>query len=142
MKTVDQSQLSEFAGEIARDLAGAESFCLWLSGDLGAGKTTTTGYILRAMGLSEKIPVTSPTFTYFNEYKIGDRWYGHMDLYRATDACSLEEIGVADRSHFHGHFVEWGEQIPESPIIKPTHRLTISLTDREDQREFDFRKIK
>jgi tRNA threonylcarbamoyl adenosine modification protein YjeE len=138
---IDFADIDKFALKIATQLQNEPHFCLWLSGDLGAGKTTTTGYILRALGLPGNIPVTSPTFTYFNEYQIGNKFYGHMDLYRAESEFSLEEIGVADLSHFHGHFVEWPNQIPPHPILEPTHRLSLRLTDIETVREAHFEAV-
>jgi tRNA threonylcarbamoyl adenosine modification protein YjeE len=138
---LDFADIKDFAQEIANQLRKEAHFCLWLSGDLGAGKTTTTGFILRALGLPQHIPVTSPTFTYFNEYKINDKYYGHMDLYRAESEFSLEEIGVADLAHFHGHFVEWPNQIPPHPILEPTHLLSLKLTDIETRREVNFETV-
>ena len=138
MAEYSTDDLPQFAAEIAKSLCQRPFFCLWLSGDLGAGKTTLTGHILRALGLPAKIPVTSPTFTYFNDYDVNGDWFAHMDLYRAGEDFSLEEIGIADLGHYRGFFIEWPEQIPESPLIEPTHTLKISLTDEANVRSFDF----
>lgn len=139
MKTLAYEQLDAFAQEIAKEIMGADPFCLWLSGDLGAGKTTLSGRILYALGLPRHLPVTSPTFTYFNEYQIGDQWFGHMDLYRAGDDFVLEELGVADIRTFRGFLVEWPEQVPANPLLKATHHLAIKLTDHPELRQVEFR---
>jgi tRNA threonylcarbamoyl adenosine modification protein YjeE len=100
-------------------------FCLWLIGGLGAGKTTICGHLLRALGLSPAMPVTSPTFTYVNEYRVGDAWYAHLDLYRCGPQTSLEEFGLVDARPYHGFFVEWPSAVPASPALTPTHILSI-----------------
>lgn len=56
---------------------------LLLTGDLGAGKTTMTKGIARALGIRR--PVKSPTFTIVREYKEGKMPLYHMDMYRLED---------------------------------------------------------
>ena len=80
----NESDLAEVARKISASLLAKDPFCLWLQGPLGAGKTTVTGYVLRELGLSGKTPVTSPTYTYMNEYPVNKSWFAHLDLYRAN----------------------------------------------------------
>ena len=130
-ESVSTEALAAFGARVAKVLshaslgAGASPFCLWLTGDLGAGKTTLTGHILRALGLTDAMPVTSPTYTYVNEYRIGPLWYAHLDLYRAGPLLELEELGIVDARHYAGFFVEWPAVVPKNPAIAPTHLLTI-----------------
>ena len=51
---------------------------LLLTGDLGAGKTTLTKGIAKALGI--KRPVKSPTYTIVREYKEGKLPLFHMDM--------------------------------------------------------------
>ena len=130
-------QLAEIAARVAECLATESRFCLWLTGDLGSGKTTLTGEILRQLGLDARIPVTSPTFTYINEYSLKDKngsqhWYAHLDLYRLGDDASLEELGLADSRDFRGYFVEWPEVLPGDYLIQPTHRMDIAYGKNAD----------
>ena len=53
---------------------------LLLTGDLGAGKTTMTQGIGRALGVRR--PVKSPTFTIVREYREAKIPLFHMDFYR------------------------------------------------------------
>ena len=130
-----EEDLPRVAGEIV-DRLGAD-FRLWLVGDLGAGKTTLTGHLLRRLGLDERIPVTSPTYTYMNEYRIDGVWYAHLDLYRAKGRVHPEELGLADARQFRGVFVEWPDRAtPDDPYLSPTHVLSIESRDDGARRAY------
>src|SRR5260221_5610480 len=61
-------------------------------GPLGAGKTTTIKALLRSCGVTGTI--TSPTFTYVNEYTNdqGEHFY-HFDLYRIGSMQEFQDQG-------------------------------------------------
>jgi tRNA threonylcarbamoyladenosine biosynthesis protein TsaE len=74
------------------------AFIVGLEGELGAGKTTLVGGILRAWGIPG--PVRSPTYTLIEPYEsagsaAGKRIY-HLDLYRLVDAGEVEPLGIRD----------------------------------------------
>ena len=72
-KEIHQDELKSVAKEIALELTNETPFCLWLIGELGAGKTTISREILYSLGLDTKTQVLSPTFTYINEYQIKNK---------------------------------------------------------------------
>lgn len=98
--------------KIAFDLAktlNAGDIILY-EGDLGAGKTTFTKGIAKALGIKDV--VTSPTFALVNEY-YGDISLFHFDLYRIETFDDLYAIGFFDYLDRGGIIAaEWSENIP------------------------------
>lgn len=74
--------------------ADAAAFIIGLEGELGAGKTTLVGGILRAWGIAG--PVRSPTYTLIEPYAADGKHIYHLDLYRLVDASEIEPLGIRD----------------------------------------------
>jgi tRNA threonylcarbamoyladenosine biosynthesis protein TsaE len=68
--------------------------CLFLSGELGSGKTTLAAALLDAMGVRET--VRSPSYALIEIYGLGAHLAVHADLYRLHGVAELEQLGLRD----------------------------------------------
>ena len=123
-------QLGEVIG---RSVYGGE--VLELVGDIGAGKTTLTKGIARALGISE--PVQSPTFTISRVYDSpkGLR-LAHYDFYRLGEAGIMgDEIREA-MDDDSAVVVEWAGAVDDD---LPKDRLVVKITTiSEEERLVEF----
>ena len=115
-----------FAGFIARQARGLS---IYLSGDLGAGKTTLVRALLRGLGIDG--PIKSPTFTLMEPYVAHlpavsgviqnlSLYCYHFDFYRFTDPREWLEAGF--REHFDADalcLVEWPEKAAGGHLPAP-----------------------
>lgn len=130
-------ELPVFCQRVARHLL-ADRFCLWLTGELGAGKTSWVDIFLHTVGLSPKITVNSPTYTYACEYQIADKLYLHGDLYRVVTLGDYQRLAIATHN-YHGLLLEWAT--PNNCLDSPSHRLTIDFTSTAGERRYRLSSI-
>jgi tRNA threonylcarbamoyladenosine biosynthesis protein TsaE len=86
----DEEATIALAERVAAALDGG--LVVYLHGELGAGKTSFTRALLRALGVGERIK--SPTYSLVESYRsrLGPAW--HLDLYRIADPGELEWLGL------------------------------------------------
>lgn len=112
-----------------------EGMCITLNGDLGAGKTTLTKSIGKALGINKTI--SSPTFTILKIYN-GNLPLYHIDAYRLEGLD--QDLGFEEMLEGDGvAIIEWGEFIKD---ILPKERLDISiLNGNDEERIFEINAI-
>ena len=106
----DEAATLAFGAALAQALK--PGLVIFLMGDLGAGKTTLTRGVLRALGYGGK--VKSPTYTLVELYTVSRLYLYHFDFYRFADPQEWEDAGF--REHFNAEtvcFVEWPEKAGE-----------------------------
>lgn len=102
-----------------------------LDGGLGAGKTTFTQGIGRAMGV--RGPVTSPTFVIARRHppESGGLSLVHVDAYRLASWRDLEDLDLGEELTSGVTVVEWGSGRAE-PLSDSFLRVLIERPTGED----------
>ena len=108
MKMISRCEKDTFAlaADVAKTLRAGD--VILLHGERGAGKTTFTKGLAKALGIEET--VTSPTFNYVKEYQGGRLPLFHFDMYRVSDADEVYELGLEEYFYRGGVVVvEWNK---------------------------------
>ncbi len=125
---VDTNGLKQLAENIARCLTGKEIFIL--QGNLGAGKTTFTKFLVSTIDKELEKEVNSPTFSIMNVYETNKFNIYHIDLYRVKEFDFREILGNGVI------LIEWGELSDlgetELPIISIHFRITDNDIEKRD----------
>ncbi|GAP00044.1 tRNA (adenosine(37)-N6)-threonylcarbamoyltransferase complex ATPase subunit type 1 TsaE [Fructobacillus ficulneus] len=94
-----------------------------LQGDLGAGKTTFTQGLARALDITSR--VKSPTFNILNTYEEGRIPLYHFDAYR-LEFAGAEDQGFEDYLGTDGvTLIEWPQYMAD---LLPNDRLEMTFT--------------
>ncbi|AZA58126.1 tRNA (adenosine(37)-N6)-threonylcarbamoyltransferase complex ATPase subunit type 1 TsaE [Chryseobacterium shandongense] len=108
---------------------------LLLKGNLGAGKTTFTQFLLKKLGSTDE--VSSPTYSIVNEYNTPQGKVYHFDLYRLKNIDEVYDIGIEE--YLDNAFlciIEWPEVYEEELYGLKYHKMSINNTG--EQREISF----
>jgi tRNA threonylcarbamoyladenosine biosynthesis protein TsaE len=104
-----------------------------LFGDLGAGKTTLTKGIAKAVGIDER-DIVSASFTFITEYETTPPFV-HIDLYRIESDLELAELGLW--SHIGSgsiSVIEWAEKAANELLAENIIRVSLKYI-HEGERE-------
>ena len=124
----NEEKTREIGSKLGELLTPKSVICL--IGDLGAGKTTMTQSLARALGVDDYI--TSPTFTIVNEYE-GRMPLYHFDVYRIGSSEEMYDIGFDEYIDGDGVcIIEWANLIED---ILPDECLYIEMNYKETGRE-------
>ncbi|THU00678.1 tRNA (adenosine(37)-N6)-threonylcarbamoyltransferase complex ATPase subunit type 1 TsaE [Lampropedia puyangensis] len=111
MTEEDTAQLAQCFASQAHALA---QLSIHLYGNLGAGKTTWTRYLLRALGVQGRIK--SPTYALLEQYELDDHSFEayHFDLYRLEAPQEWLESGLQETVQGPGlKLIEWPQKAGE-----------------------------
>lgn len=121
-------QMRTFAAALADHLRAGD--LLILTGNLGAGKTTFTQSLGKALDVAGRI--TSPTFVIAREHpsRSGGPALVHVDAYRLADGEELEDLDLDSELDESITVVEWGAGLAEQ--LSSDH-LDITITPVWDE---------
>jgi tRNA threonylcarbamoyladenosine biosynthesis protein TsaE len=137
IKLENTEKTEELAGRIAEDLYPGAVIALY--GDLGSGKTTFTGFLVKALNIDAR--VQSPTFVLIREYKSDKKnvigKVNHIDLYRIKDVKEIEDLGLEEIFAEPDAIavIEWPELIEEK---LPQNVIKIKFTYDKDGRKAEI----
>ncbi len=132
---IDQDALEKLAGGIASRMGHGSR--LFLSGDLGAGKSVFARAVLRELGVIGNIP--SPSFIVDAVYTTADLEIHHIDLYRLKGIPEeMEFYGIYDALESEAAIiVEWAERL-DAAILKDGIFVSIGFTGDPMMREVEI----
>lgn len=128
------TETENLAKKIAKKIENGMVILLY--GDIGAGKTTFTKFLLNNLGVNSI--VSSPTFTLLNEYNGVFPVY-HFDMYRIQSSDELYELGFEDyiNSKISPYvktgltLIEWPENVKD---ILPQNAVNVKIEKLGDNK--------
>lgn len=118
------NKIDEWQNVIDEILPKLQHPILLLKGNLGAGKTTFTQFLLKNLGSEDE--VSSPTYSIVNEYHSPKGIIFHFDLYRMKTIDEVYDIGIEEYlDHSFLSIIEWPEIYQEELADFPYHELKI-----------------
>ena len=133
IKSLDQ--LNQISLNIIKKISKQE--CIFLFGEIGAGKTTLARGIinnLQSQNKQNETEVLSPTFNIVYEYEISNFKIMHYDLYRLKTDKEVQQLNIFNSDIDSIKIIEWAEIIKN----KPEDRLEIYLYYKNEE---GFRNI-
>jgi len=135
-----KTQTAEQTEALGRQLAGVRPdagalVVLYLTGELGAGKTTFARGFLAALGVAGG--VRSPTYTLLEFHELPGLTALHIDLYRLRDLSELEPLGLREWARPKTLWlIEWPERVGGR---LPPADLTLTFTVGAQAHEIEVR---
>ena len=117
-------QLNSLSEKVADRLK--EKDCIFLTGEIGVGKTTFTRYLINYLQKKEGSSATevlSPTFNLLYEYDLKKYKIMHYDLYRLKNKKELNNLGIFQENENAIKIIEW----PSLIKIPKSNKLEIYL---------------
>lgn len=123
---------TNFVGQwLAINLAGNGLPPVFLYGELGSGKTTLIGSVVRNLIGWENTEFSSPSFTVYNIYPTEPPVL-HCDLYRCQNSIPEDILDLMDESM--QTFVEWANFFPRRYLPKDYLDITLKLDKNNNSR--------
>ena len=107
----DLKKLKILSNQLSKKLKKGSIVCL--KGELGAGKTTFSRFIINNLNELKKIKkptsIKSPSFPILLTYDLGELELFHYDLYRIEKKSELDELNIEENIFKTITLIEWPE---------------------------------
>ena len=129
--------LNSFSEKVADRLEGKD--CIFLTGEIGVGKTTFTRFLINYLQKKEGLNTTevlSPTFNLLYEYDFKKYKIMHYDLYRLKNEKEVNNLHIFKENEDAIKIIEW----PSLIKIPISDKLEINLDygKYENERKLRF----
>ena len=130
-KVDDLSLVAKNIIETLSDVRKNTASVIFLNGELGAGKTTFSQEIAKALGVEDR--VISPTFILKKEYKTTHPHFRkliHIDAYRFNDLREARVLRLEDDLNEGDNLIliEWPEKVPN---VESDVTVSFNVVDEE-----------
>lgn len=126
--TFSITKLSEWNDVVQQIIPNIKHPILLLKGNLGAGKTTFSQFLLKELGSRDEI--SSPTYSIVNEYDTPKGKVFHFDLYRLRSAEEAYDFGIEEYlDNCYLSVIEWPEIYMDELEAYDFHEMTIDNTE-------------
>jgi len=130
--TTSVSETEHFGAEIAFFAVANGIKTVALYGGLGAGKTAFVRGFCSGLGCDAE--VSSPTYSYMNEYKCEEIDVYHFDMYKVKTIEDVHSVGFFDYLNAGGIMViEWSENV-DGFLTEETLKILINVGKNENER--------
>jgi len=112
-----------------------QNLVIYLSGDLGSGKTTFSKGLIRGLGFDGL--VTSPTFSLIERIETELFLILHIDLYRLERSEEIIELELHEEPNYSKPsimIIEWPEK-GHNLILPPDIEISFEITKIDDERQ-------
>jgi tRNA threonylcarbamoyl adenosine modification protein YjeE len=120
---LDEASLGAAALELGRSLQPGE--VVWLTGELGAGKTTFAKHLLRGLGVTGG--ATSPTYALVHRYSGPRGTVYHVDCFRLRHPDEAHDLDWETLATGDALVIEWPERAG-AWAPRPTRSIALSHT--------------
>ena len=125
-------QLNSLSKKVADNIK--EKDFIFLTGEIGVGKTTFTRYLINYLQKKEgsnTTEVLSPTFNLLYEYDLKKFKIMHYDLYRLKNKRELNTLGIFQENKNAIKIIEWPSLIKNPKSDKLEIHLDYAKQDNE-----------
>ena len=127
----DLKLLNDFSQKLAGKIQVGD--IIFLSGDLGVGKTTFSRLLINSLfdkqNISKPTNIKSPSFPIMINYYLRNYEICHYDLFRLKDKSELIDIGFFENLKKNLSIIEWPDLILDNFLVSNYYLIKFDFID-------------